>query len=199
MAIVQKQKESVKMIKDYIHEVKAIQYTGVNRDEIKEFLEGGGHYYEEEDLIILFDGGGELEVNPADYVIKEPSGHVYALDTIKFEEDYRENEPCEGVPANDEWKRNRSFSTALDWLKQGKKVARKGWNGKGMYIWLVPEATVPKEWIKDKGLLEAIGENESMECLGFIRMKTADGRILSGWLASQTDMLSEDWEIYEEE
>ena len=100
---------------------------------------------------------------------------------------------------NDDWKRNRSFSTALDWLKKGKKVARKGWNGKGMYIWLVPEATVPKEWIKDKGLLEAIGENESMECLGFIRMKTADGRILSGWLASQTDMLSEDWEIYEEE
>ena len=66
-----------------------------------------------------------------------------------------------------------------------------------MYLWHVPEATVPKEWIKDKGLLEAIGENESMECLGFIRMKTADGKILSGWLASQTDMLSEDWEIYE--
>ena len=180
------------MIKDNIHEVKAIQYTGVNRDEIKEFLEGGGHYYEEEDLIIPFDGGGELEVNPTDYVIKEPSGHVYALDPIKFEEDYRKNEP-----ANDEWKRNRSFSTALDWLKSGHKVARSGWNGKGMYIWLVPEATVPKGWVKDKGLLEAIGENDSMECLGFIRMKTADGRILSGWLASQTDMLAEDWEIIE--
>ena len=72
---------------------------------------------------------------------------------------------------------------------------RNGWNGKGMYLWHVPEATVPKEWIKDKGLLEAIGENESMECLGFIRMKTADGKILSGWLASQTDMLSEDWKF----
>ena len=185
------------MIKDYIHEVKAIQYTGVNRDEIKEFLGESEHYYEDENLIIPFDEGGELEVNPADYVIKELSGHVYALDAIKFEEDYKENEPCECAPANDDWKKNRSFSVAIEWLKEGHKVTRKGWNGKGMYLWHVPEATVLKEWVKDQGLLEAIGENESMECLGFIRMKTADGRILSGWLASQTDMLSEDWEIYE--
>ena len=107
MAIVQKQKESVKMIKDYIHEVKAIQYTGVNRDEIKDFLGEWEHYYEGENLVIPFEGGGEVEVNPADYVIKEPSGHVYALDAIKFEEDYRENEPCKVAPANDEWKRKK--------------------------------------------------------------------------------------------
>ena len=198
MAIVQKQKESVKMIKNYIHKVKAIKYTGENKSMIKEFLGKGTHHYEGDNLVIEHDEG-DLVLDISDYLVMERNGKVYAVEETDFKELYRGNEPCECEPDNDDWKRNRSFSTALDWLKKGKKVARKGWNGKGMYIWLVPEATVPKEWIKDKGLLEAIGENESMECLGFIRMKTADGRILSGWLASQTDMLSEDWEIYEEE
>ena len=187
------------MIKDCIHEVKAIQYTGTNRDEIKGFLGNLNHYYGENGELILPSDTYDVICNDSDYIIKEKNGKIYVVEETDFKELYRGNEPCECEPDNDDWKRNRSFSTALDWLKKGKKVARKGWNGKGMYIWLVPKATVPKEWIKDKGLLEAIGENESMECLGFIRMKTADGRILSGWLASQTDMLSEDWEIYEEE
>ena len=137
------------MVKNYNHKVTAIQYTGVNRDEIKEFLGEWGHYYENEFLVIPFEGGGEVEVSPSDYVIKELSGHVYALDPIKFEEDYKENEPCEGLSANDNWKKNRSFSAAIEWLKRGEKISRKGWNGKGMYLWHVPEATVPKEWIKE--------------------------------------------------
>ena len=94
-------------------------------------------------------------------------------------------------------KERTDFGWALDKMRHGFKVMRNGWNGKGMYIWLVGSTRVQKSWIKEPGLLEAIGDQESIECLGFIRMKTADNKILSGWLASQTDMLSEDWEIYE--
>ncbi len=90
-----------------------------------------------------------------------------------------------------------TFGQAIEAMKQGKKVARRGWNGKGMYLWLLPAAEVKKEWCRDTRLLEAFGERDTMTCLGSIRMFTADKKVLTGWLASQTDMLSEDWTIVE--
>jgi hypothetical protein len=91
-----------------------------------------------------------------------------------------------------------SFGQALDAVKQGKRISRSGWNGKGMYLWLLPAATIPADWCKEphlKALAEANGG--SFECLGSIRMKTADNKVLTGWLASQSDMLAEDWCILE--
>ncbi len=88
------------------------------------------------------------------------------------------------------------FGGAISALKAGKKVARKGWNGKGMFLWLKPAATVKSEWCKDpmlKNLAEANGGE--IEALDTICMFTAQKQILSGWLASQTDMLSDDWMI----
>jgi len=90
---------------------------------------------------------------------------------------------------------NLDFGAAITHLKNGGKVAREGWNGKDMYLWLLPAAEVKKEWIKDPLLLEVVGDRESLPCLGSIRMKTATGEVLTGWLASQTDMLAEDWFI----
>lgn len=89
-----------------------------------------------------------------------------------------------------------NFGETIEALKHGKKVTRKGWNGKGMYLWLLPAATVKAEWCKDE-VLKEIAENNGgeVECLGAIRMKTADNKILTGWVPSQTDMLAEDWEI----
>jgi len=67
-----------------------------------------------------------------------------------------------------------TFSEALEQLKQGKKVARQGWNGKGMWLNLqVPDA-------------------HSKMTLPYIYMKTADNQQVP-WLASQTDLLCEDW------
>lgn len=88
----------------------------------------------------------------------------------------------------------RDFGWAIRLLKQGKRVAREGWNGKGMYLWLLPAATVKAEWCREphlKAMAEANGGE--IECLGSIRMMTADAKVLTGWLASQTDMLAEDW------
>ena len=89
-----------------------------------------------------------------------------------------------------------TFGEAIEALKQGKKVARKGWNGKGMYLWLKPAATIKAEWCKDPILRDIAEANGGeVEAIGTICMKTADGKILTGWLASQTDMLLEDWVI----
>lgn len=87
-----------------------------------------------------------------------------------------------------------TFGEAIEALKQGKRVARIGWNGRGMYLWLLPAAAVKAEWCKEphlKALAEANGG--TIEALGSVRMLTADKKVLTGWLASQTDMLSEDW------
>lgn len=90
-----------------------------------------------------------------------------------------------------------NFGDAIKALKEGRKVARKGWNGK-IYLWLKPATIIKSEWCKDPMLKEIVDANNGeAEALGTICMKTADNKILTGWLASQTDMLSEDWTVVE--
>jgi hypothetical protein len=93
---------------------------------------------------------------------------------------------------------NMTFGFAIEALKKGFKVSRKGWNGKGMYLWLKAAVTIKSDWCKDPMLKEIVDANGGeAEAFGTICMKTADNKILSGWLASQTDVLSEDWVIIE--
>lgn len=93
-----------------------------------------------------------------------------------------------------------TFGLALDMLKLGKKVARKGWNGKGMWLALSPGAEL---LAADNFFCEAnrayakTQPGQAAPVLPCITMKTATGEILMGWLASQTDMLAEDWTIIE--
>ena len=94
------------------------------------------------------------------------------------------------------------FGEAIRSLKHGLKVARAGWNGKGMFLWLKPATEVKEEWCRDPMLIEIARENGgTIPALGTICMYTHDstGRkaILTGWLASQSDMLCEDWYIVE--
>lgn len=89
-----------------------------------------------------------------------------------------------------------TFGAAIEALKSGQFVARSGWNGKGMYLWLLPAAKIKAEWCKEPHLRAlAVANGGEIEALGSIRMLTADKKVLTGWLASQTDMLADDWEI----
>jgi hypothetical protein len=89
------------------------------------------------------------------------------------------------------------FGEALKALKNGKRVARSGWNGKDMWIMLVPGT--PDAQLREGTPYRDALKAERCEILPHIDMWTtnASGRraMLPGWLASQTDMLSEDWEI----
>lgn len=90
------------------------------------------------------------------------------------------------------------FGEAIRALKEGKRVAREGWNGKGMWLSLsgdgVREIGAEKFWSKNN---QAYADEQGgfAKVLPCITMKTATGEILMGWLASQTDMLAEDWSI----
>jgi hypothetical protein len=84
-----------------------------------------------------------------------------------------------------------SFSEALIHLKSGKKVGRQGWNGKGMFIFLVSGSTFQ---VNRPPLLGIYPEGTTINYHAHVDMKTADGMIVP-WLCSQTDMLAEDWVI----
>ncbi len=89
-----------------------------------------------------------------------------------------------------------SFGLAIEALKLGKRVARAGWNGKGMWLILVP-GTKAVNFVEGSPYMKA-GLTQG-EILPHIDMYTvnAEGRraMLPGWLASQTDMLSDDWTV----
>ena len=84
-----------------------------------------------------------------------------------------------------------SFGDALVYLKSGHKVARSGWNGKGMFLFLVPGSIFK---VNRPPLLGIYEEGAEISYHAHIDMKTADGQIVP-WLASQTDMLAEDWVV----
>lgn len=75
-----------------------------------------------------------------------------------------------------------TFSTALELLKKGAKVARAGWNGKGMWIVLIHPGNAVH--------ISSAGSYDMQPCIG---MKTADNKMQPGWLCSQNDMLADDW------
>jgi hypothetical protein len=82
-----------------------------------------------------------------------------------------------------------SFSQALICLKAGKRVARDGWNGKGMFVFLVPGSTFR---VNRPPLLGIYPEGAEIRYHAHIDMRAADGTIVP-WLASQTDLLADDW------
>lgn len=84
-----------------------------------------------------------------------------------------------------------NFGEALAAIKAGKRVARAGWNGKGMFLFLVPGSTF---LVNREPLLSIMGEGTQVQYHAHIDMKTAQGYVVP-WLASQSDLLSEDWEI----
>ena len=83
------------------------------------------------------------------------------------------------------------FGDALGALKQGKRVAREGWNGKGMFLFLVPGSTFE---VNRPPLLGIYPEGTRINYHAHIDMKTAQDTVVP-WLASQTDVLAEDWVV----
>ena len=92
-----------------------------------------------------------------------------------------------------------NFGEALQALKEGKKVQREGWNGKGMFLVKAggysvaldkvrPDTHFTKEFLESEGC-------KSFDIVPHIDMWTAQKNYVSGWLASQTDMFADDWQI----
>lgn len=145
---------------------KIINAEPMTRDAYNEFrgwtLPADENGADEGYLVEYLDGGKPNTANHAGYVSWSPKE--------QFDAAYR---ATNGL----------SFGLALEALKKGAKVARSGWNGKGMWLFHV------KNW---NGRVGEMPPDYSL--LPWIGMKTADNCFVP-WLASQTDMLADDWQI----
>lgn len=136
---------------------------------------------DDEGYLVEYQDGGKPNVQGR-------AGYVSWSPKEQFDKAYR---PMSGL----------TFGLALESLKRGAKVARAGWNGKGMWLSLSGSTTNPRNiafenfWSKNASEWARTENGGGAEVLPCILMKTADNRILMGWLASQTDMLAEDWQI----
>lgn len=93
---------------------------------------------------------------------------------------------------------NLNFSKALESVKHGERIAREGWNGKGMYLLYIRGSetdngpnTTWGDYQINENLIDA-----KIARLPWIGLKTADNKFVP-WPASQTDLLAEDWSVVE--
>lgn len=96
-----------------------------------------------------------------------------------------------------------TFGNAIEAMKEGKRVARRGWNEKNAFIFLTRGSKIDLDEFpagSQKMLSIKITGSVGLDQLvinDHIDMTTADGSITIGWTASQADMLSDDWFIVE--
>lgn len=112
------------------------------------------------------------------YMVKYPDGYISWCPKAQFEEANRQTS-------------GMTFGIAIESMKKGLKVARAGWNGKGMFLFLVPGSSF---LVNRAPLLGIYNEGTDVNYQSHIDMKTADDTIVP-WLASQSDMLADDWLI----
>lgn len=119
-------------------------------------------------LVEYLDGGKPNTTTHAGYVSWSPKE--------QFDNAYRKTT---GIP----------FGLAVEAVKKGKKIVRAGWNGKGMFlIYIFPYINDQYTVIEKSGIVGTLAP--------YLAMKTADNQLVP-WLASQTDILADDWCIVE--
>ena len=111
------------------------------------------------------------------YKVVYPDGYESWSPKDVFEATYRETT-------------GMSFGLAIEAAKMGKRIARAGWNGKGIFLFRATDIE-----FHTKADLSCVSELEGDLTLPAFVMKTADDHFCVGWLASQTDMLADDWKI----
>ena len=173
--------------------IDAIYYNGNNVDNVLEFCEGNA-VKNDDGTLTIHTLEGDHKAIVTDYIIKGVKGEFYPCKPDIFEKTYDIEEKSEAfmeAPGT-----THGFDWAIQMLTIGKKVQRKGWNGKGMFITLQAGSTVKGSMMRNDNAKNFYGQSDVNIC-PHIDMKAADGSYVVGWLASQTDMLADDWQIAE--
>ena len=151
------------------------KYIGTKIIEAVPAIRKGGKVYEEGWPIPK-----SMDPTEEGYKVRYPDGYESWSPKDVFEEAYR---PIDGM----------SFGLAIEAAKKGAKITRRGWNGKGMFLYYVPEGRYPARTDAAKSIAT---EDGKVDYGAYIAMKTAQGNVVP-WLASQADMLADDWEVVE--
>jgi len=148
------------------------EYNDYRGWELPENEDGSDEGY----LVEYLDGGQANDKRHAGYISWSPAA--------VFDNAYRKTD---GI----------SFGLAIEAMKQGNKVCRAGWNGKGMWVAVSPGSQFAPEHAKPGHAAHHLAQTQTapITLSAHIDMKAADGTLVVGWLASQTDMLADDWMI----
>jgi hypothetical protein len=123
--------------------------------------------------------------NPNDdgFLVEYSDSYVSWSPAHAFNEAYR---PMSGL----------TFGLAIEAAKKGHKIARKGWNGKGLYV--IYRTGYPDGIPCNKNTADAVGipEGTLFKVRPYLQMKCVDDSFQM-WLASQSDILESDWEVVE--
>lgn len=148
-------------------------------------------------LIVRTIHGEEAVCRVGDWVIPErEEGRFYPCKPDIFAASYAPTLPSS---SHDGGGRGLSFGQAIEQAKAGDAIARDGWNGKGMFVVLMPALYLPPFNTQDTArkvndrTAKWIGEGAPLDCQPYFAMYTAMKQWQPGWLASQADMLADDW------
>lgn len=128
---------------------------------------------DDEGFLVEYTDGGKANT-------KEFEGYVSWSPKEVFEKAYFETDGL-------------TFGLAIEAMKMGFKVSRSGWNGKGMFVYYVGDDHYPAKSAAAKNFY---GENGFVPYRAYIAMKTVDDVVVP-WVASQTDLLADDWSVVE--
>ena len=148
------------------------QYIGTKIIEAAPAIRKGGKVYD-----LTWPIPKSMEPEEPGYRVRYPDGYESWSPKDVFEEAYR---PTDAM----------SFGLAIEAAKKGKRIARKGWNGKRQYVEL---ATAISYTSPIGAVVNAEHDAIGNQALAFV----GTSGVQMGWLASQADMLADDWEIVE--
>lgn len=153
---------------------KLVKLTPMNRGEYNAYrgwLVPADECPDDEGYLVEYnDGGTPNHPAHAGYISWSPKAQADAA--------YR---PTDGMP----------FGMAMEAIKQGLRVARKGWNGAGMFVYYVPAASYPAQ---SKAAKEYFGDGAMVPYRAYMALRTADGSV-AAWAPSGSDALADDWYI----
>lgn len=158
--------------------MKMKRYIGTKIIEAAPAIRKGGKVYDANEIIPR-----SMEPVEEGYKVRYSDGYESFSPKDVFEEAYR---LIDGM----------NFGLAIEAAKQGKKITRRGWNGKGM--WVICRSGYPDGIPCNKNTADAVGipEGTLFKVRPYLQMKCVDDTFQM-WLASQSDILAEDWEIVE--
>ena len=160
------------------------------KNNMKQYI--GTKIIQAEPALRIDDGEGNVRIELLSAVpITMPTDTVDMGYKVIYEDGYESWSPKNAFEAAYRSTDSMNFGLALEAAKIDAKISRKGWNGKGMYVFLADIA----ELNTDADLSEF--DDQDVECGEVLVMRTAQRTLQVGWLASQADMLADDWYIVE--
>lgn len=167
--------------------VEAIRFGGEWSDDATNILSwarSSGYWDADSAMLKIITPEGAMTVRKGDWVIKNALSEFYPCNPDIFAANYEA--AFTDLSAAD-------FSDALMWLKEGKRVQRAGWNGKGQYVILIPGDHLARS--AGYGFGECIGEFTFGSVLA---LKNAQNVMQPGWVPSMGDLLASDWLVVTE-